>query len=119
MAVDISRRRFTVADYERMIEAGILTEEDRVEVIAGENVEMAAIGIRHMNCINQVGKRIGRAIDDSLIVSIQNPIRLSNDGMPQPDIAVFPDHGIDAPMPVDTEVLLVVEVSDTSRNYDR
>src|SRR4051794_31298886 len=119
MATDISRRRFTVADYERMIEAGILAEDDRVELVAGEIVEMAAIGIRHMNCINQTGKRIGRAIDNSLIVSIQNPIRLSNDGMPQPDLAVFLDQGEDATMPTVNEVLIVIEVADTSRNYDR
>jgi hypothetical protein len=73
---------------------------------------MRPIGIRHIICVNRTGKIIGRALGDDLILSVQNPIRLSNDGMPQPDLAVFADRGADAPMPTDGEVLLVIEVSD-------
>jgi Uma2 family endonuclease len=80
---------------------------------------MRPIGIRHIICVNRTGKIIGRALGDDLILSVQNPIRLSNDGMPQPDLAVFADRGADAPMPTDGEVLLVIEVSDSTRDNDR
>jgi Uma2 family endonuclease len=121
MATDISRRpyRFTVADYERMGEAGILTEDDRVELINGEIIEMSPIGIRHMRCVNRTGRLAERSIGDEYEVSVQNPIRLSNDGMPQPDIAIFPAQDDDAPMPTDDEVLVVIEVADSTRNFDR
>jgi Uma2 family endonuclease len=119
MAIGRQRHRFTIGEYERMIEAGVLPEDDRTELLAGEIVEMSPIGIRHMNCVNRTGKLIGRTIGDDLILSVQYPIRLSNDGMPQPDLAVFADRGDDAPMPTDGEVLLVVEVSDSTRENDR
>ncbi len=119
MAIERHRRRFTVGEYERMIEAGVLVEDERTELLAGEIVEMSPIGIRHMNCVNRTGKVVGRSIGDDLILSVQNPIRLSNDGMPQPDLAVFADRGNDAPMPTDGEVLLVIEVSDSTRDSDR
>ena len=80
---------------------------------------MSPIGIRHMNCVNRTGKVVGRGIGDDLILSVQNPIRLSNDEMPQPDLAVFADRGDDVPMPTDDEVLLVIEVSDSTRDNDR
>jgi len=119
MAIERRRHRFSISEYERMIEAGVLLEDDRTELLAGEIVEMSPIGIRHMNCVNRIGKIIGRVIDDDLILSVQNPIRLSNDGMPQPDLAVFADRGAEAPMPTDGEVLLVIEVSDSTRDNDR
>ena len=119
MAIERRRRRFTVDEYARMVDAGVLTEEDRTELLAGEVVEMSPIGIRHMHCTNRTGKVVGRALGDDLILSVQNPIRLSRDGMPQPDLAVFVDRGDSAPMPTDDEVLLVIEVSDSTRDNDR
>ncbi|HEY8599057.1 MAG TPA: Uma2 family endonuclease [Thermomicrobiales bacterium] len=119
MAIERLRRRFTVDEYERMVEAGVLTEDDRTELLAGEVVEITPIGIRHMNCVNRAAKIIARNIGDEFILSVQNPIRLSNDGMPQPDLAVFADRGDDAPMPTDDEVLLAIEVADSTRDNDR
>jgi Uma2 family endonuclease len=119
MATDISRRHFTVADYERMIEAGIFTEDDRVELIDGVIVEMAAIGIRHTKCVTRADKLVQRSISENQAVIVQGPIRLSRDGMSQPDLAVVPDINDDATLPTDDETSLVIEVSDSSRNYDR
>jgi hypothetical protein len=50
----VTRWRFTVHDYHRMGEAGILHEDDGVELIEGELVEMAAIGTRHFSCVNRL-----------------------------------------------------------------
>lgn len=119
MAIERQRRRFSVGEYERMIAAGVLLEDDRTELLAGEIVEMSPIGIRHMHCVNRLGKLIGRAIGDDLMLSVQNPIRLADDGMPQPDLAVFPDRGVGASMPTNSDVLLVIEVSDSTRDNDR
>ncbi len=119
MAIERRRHHFTIGEYERLIESGVLPEDERTELLAGEIVEMSPIGIRHMNCVNRTGKLVGRAIGDEFILSVQNPIRLSDDGMPQPDLAVFADRGDEAPMPTDSEVLLVVEVSDSTRENDR
>ena len=119
MTPDISRRRFTVTDVERMVTAGILAEDERVELIAGEIFELAPISLRHMNCVNRIGKQAHRVVPDSLLVSVQNPLWLFEDAMPQPDLAIIPDLDDDAPLPTGAETLLVIEVSDTSRKYDR
>ena len=83
------------------------------------NVVISPTMLRHMNCVNRAAKIIGRNLADDLILSVQNPIRLSNDGMPQPDLAVFADRGNDAPMPTDADVLLAIEVADSTRDNDR
>ncbi len=118
MATQLSRRRFTVEDYDRMAEAGILTEDERVELIAGEIIEMAAIGARHMTCVNRLTMIIARHLAKGLTVSIQNPVRLSNESEPEPDISVIHDRNY-AIVPAPSDVFLVMEVADSSREYDR
>lgn len=115
----IVRRRFTVDDYHRMAEAGLFSEDDRVELIDGEVVEMTPIGARHAMCVAELTWLLSKALDDRLRVSVQNPIRLGEYGEPQPDLAVLRarDYGDTLPGPED--VLLVVEVADTSLAYDR
>jgi Uma2 family endonuclease len=113
------RYRFSVADYELMIEAGILTEDDRVELLAGEIVEMGPIGGEHVGRVNVVSNRLVRQVDPAVIVSVQNPIRLSDDSEPQPDIALLrpgtPTHAV----PLAADVLLLIEVAESSRDTDR
>jgi len=117
MSTVIERYQFTVADYERMGEIGILTEDDRVELIAGEIVRMSPVGRRHVQAVNRLGHLLYGIVSADLTVSIQNPIRLGMTDEPQPDLAVLCGTGIglaDAPA-----VLLVIEVADSSREYDR
>jgi Uma2 family endonuclease len=73
----LARWRFTVHDYHRMGEAGILHEDDRVELIEGELVEMTAIGSRHFSCVNRLNRLLVMNVDDEAIVSVQNPVRLN------------------------------------------
>ena len=121
MSVQIERRHFTVSEYHRMAEAGILTEDDRVELIDGEIIEMAPIGVRHAACVDKLAdwfrERLGRAA----IVRVQNPIRLDEHSEPEPDIALLRRredfYSQSAPTPED--VLLIVEVGDSSVEYDR
>ena len=119
MATQPAHWRFTVCDYHQMAEAGILTEDDRVELIDGEIVEMSPIGGRHMECVNRLTRLLVRAVGDDALVSIQGSVRLDLYDEPQPDAAVVRDrsYGDDPPAPED--VLLLVEVSHTSLGYDR
>jgi Uma2 family endonuclease len=120
MALHIPRQQISVDDYEKMIELGILTENDRVELIRGEIVEKMSIGDPHIACVNRLTRRFVRAVDDKAIVSIQNPIRLA-DSEPEPDLTLLApsndDYASGKAGPAD--VLLVIEVADSSLDYDR
>lgn len=116
---EVTRRRFTVHDYHRMGEAGILHEDDRVELIEGEIVEMAAIGTRHFACVNQLTRSLVREVGDAAIVSVQNPVRLDEHSEPQPDLTVLRVRDYRESLPIPEDVLLLIEVSDTTLSYDR
>lgn len=121
MGAAVTHRRFTVDDYYRMAEAGILRPGDRVELIEGEIVEMTPIGREHaarVDCLNNLYcvKLAGRAI-----VRVQNPVRLNRNTEPQPDVAILRSktdyYASGHPGPED--VLLIIEVADSSLAYDR
>jgi Uma2 family endonuclease len=116
---EVTLRRFTVNDFHRMGEAGILHEDDRVELIEGEIVEMAAIGTRHFACVNGLTRLLIRAAGDDAIVSVQNPVRLDEHSEPQPDLAVLRVRDYRESLPMPEDVLLLIEVSDTTLAYDR
>src|SRR5438105_12119067 len=89
MALPIPHKLFTIDEYEQMIEAGILKEDERVELLRGEIVEMAPICVRHSGCVARVGKLLERSVGDQTIVWVQNPILLPDNSMPEPDVAVL------------------------------
>jgi Uma2 family endonuclease len=115
----ITRRRFTVDDYHRMAEAGILHEDDRVELIEGEIVEMTPIGARHATCVRELNRLVGKQVGDDLRVDVQSPIRIGEHGEPQPDVAVIRARDYSNSLPSPEDVLLLIEVADTSLAYDR
>ena len=123
MAVQVERtlRRFTVDEYRRMADAGVFRPGERVELIDGEIVEMAPIGRRHANCVNNLTRLLITRLGDRAIVSPQNSIRISMRSEPQPDLTVLRRRAIsykdeDATA---SDVLLLIEVADTSLAYDR
>ncbi len=120
MSTLIAKRWFNVEDYYRMVAAGILAEDDRVELIEGEIVEMSPIGSRHSACIDRVNKLFNR-LGDQFIVRVQSPIRLSDFSEPQPDVSLLrPRKDFYARVhPSPADVLLLIEVADTSVEYDR
>jgi Uma2 family endonuclease len=115
----VTRWRFTVHDYHRMGEAGILHEDDRVELIEGELVEMAAIGTRHFSCVNRLNRLLVMNVGDEAVVSVQNPVRLNEYTEPQPDLTVIRPRDYRVSLPEPEDVLLLIEVSDTTLAYDR
>ena len=116
---EVTRRRFTVHEYHRMAEAGILHEDDRIELIDGELVEMAAIGTRHFSCVNRLNHLLVGNVGEDVIVSVQNPVRLNEYAEPQPDVALIRARDYRESLPTPDDVLLLIEVSDTTLAYDR
>lgn len=121
MSVQIERRPFNVDDYYRMAEAGILTEDDRVELIEGEVIKMSPIGSRHAACVDRLNSLFSRFAGQTAIVRVQNPIRIDDYSEPQPDVSLRKpraDFYAEA-HPTADDILLVIEVADTSVEYDR
>ena len=122
MDLMLTRHRLNVDDYHRMAEAGILGEDDRVELIDGELIDMAPIGQGHAAAVNRLNRALVMAFGERAIVSVQNPVRLDRFSEPQPDFAVFrprADFNATGERPGPPDTLLVVEVADSSPRYDR
>lgn len=121
MSVQVAKRWFTVAEYNRMGETGILSAEDRVELIEGEIIEMSPIGRRHVACVGRLTNLFSKLLSERAIVWVQNPIVLNDYSEPQPDVALLRrrDDFYERSLPAPDDVLLVVEVADTTLEYDR
>lgn len=116
-----TRYSFTIRDYARMRSAGILAEDDRVELLDGEVRQMSPIGPFHAALVNRLTAILTRLLGDTAIVSIQNPIQLNDYSEPQPDVVIMhprDDYYAHAhPRPDD--ILVVIEIADSSIDYDR
>jgi Uma2 family endonuclease len=115
------RRRFTAEEFHLMADAGVFGDGDRVELLEGEVVEMSPIGSRHAACVRRLAQFFAEQVTGRALVDIQNPIRLDEWSEPQPDLALLrprPDYYA-AGHPRPDDVLLVVEVADTSATADR
>ena len=117
----IARRRLDVTEYERMGAAGILHEDDRVELIEGELIAMAPIGDRHAGTSMSLNMILTRAVGDRAIVSVGNPVRLDAYNEPQPDFALLRPKpgGYLGGKPRPEDVLLLIELSDSTLRFDR
>lgn len=121
MSVQVSKRLINVSEYYRMAEAGILTENDRVELIHGEIIEMSPIGSKHAAMVNRLNDLLKECIGKKAIVSVQNPIALNPLNEPEPDITILKYKGdyYDSGHPGPDDILIVIEVADTTRDYDQ
>ena len=117
-----TRRRFDVDAYYRMAETGILSPKDRLELIDGEIIEMAPIGSAHGGKVNRLTSLVARlAADGRVIASVQSPLRLDPYNEPQPDLMLLRPRAdfYKSGHPTAADVLLLVEVADSSLAYDR
>jgi Uma2 family endonuclease len=114
------RHRLTVGEYYRMGEAGILPPDARVELIVGEIIDMPPIGSPHAGTVKYLGNKIKNAVGDRAIVSIQDPVFLDLHSEPQPDVALLRPRAdfYRSAHPTPADVLLIIEVADTSLAYD-
>lgn len=117
----LQKRLFNVSEYHKMSEAGILTERDRVELIAGEIIPMSPIGYRHAATVKRLNDLLGNRLGNQVIRGIQDPILLDDQSEPQPDVVLLSPrsdyYASGHPQPPD--IYLLIEVADSSINYDR
>jgi Uma2 family endonuclease len=121
MSVQLERRSFSAEEYHRLAEAGILSEDDRVELIEGEIFTVSPVGLAHIACVDRLNAILNRKVAQLAIVRVQSPIRLDNNSEPQPDISLLKprdDFYLRSPA-TPSDVLLVIEVSDSSVDFDR
>ena len=117
----ITRHRFTVEEFHKLGEAGILHEDSRVELIEGELIQMSPIGTPHASAVDTLAEQLIAKLAGRAIVRVQNPVALGDNSEPEPDIVIAksqPDrYRKSHPRPA--EILLIIEVADTTLEYDR
>ena len=119
--IEVNTRKFTVEEYYRMAEAGILQSDERVELVNGEIITMAPIGNPHATGVRRVDRVFGQTAGGAVTISGQNPVLIGERSTPQPDIAVlrYREDDYFGKPPSAEDVLLLIEVSDSSLAYDR
>ena len=117
--VECARRLFTVDEYDRMVETGILGREERVELIEGEIVEMTPIGDRHAAFVDNLTRLLVTRVGDRAVVRVQGPVRVSTRSKPQPDLILLKPRSYVRVGASAEDVLLVIEVAESSLAYDR
>ncbi len=116
----VKAHKLSFEDYQRMAEAGILTEDSRVELIEGVIVEMPPIGSYHAGIVDQILRLFASQLT-SAVLRIQSPIRLGNYTEPEPDIVLLKPRNdfYKKSLPQPEDILLIIEVADSSIDYDR
>ena len=121
MDADNMMHRFNVKEYHQLALSGALLEDARVELIEGRIMDMTPTGSKHAACINRLANELFPILHGRAILSIQNPIQLSDNAQPEPDIAIlrFREDFYRDNHPRAEDVLMIIEVADTSLEYDR
>jgi Uma2 family endonuclease len=116
----VRRHRLTLDAYHRLGEAGILGEDDRVELLQGQLVDMSPIGPRHALAVDALNELLVIAVSGWAAVRVQNPIALDSGTEPQPDVVLVqrPWRGYPASHPGPEDIILLIEVADSSRDMD-
>jgi Uma2 family endonuclease len=115
------KKLFTIDEYHQMIELGFLKEDDRIELIKGELIQMAAKGKLHSVCSSILCRQLDRLLGNNAVIRGQDPITLFNKSEPEPDIVIAKgtDEDYLSHHPYAEDILLVIEISDTTLNYDQ
>jgi Uma2 family endonuclease len=116
----VPRHRLTRRDYYRLAEAGILDEDDRVELLEGQLVDMSAIGPRHALAVDALNELLVMAAAGRAAVRVQNPIVLDDNSEPQPDFTLVrrPWDGYPHEHPRPSDIYLLIEVADSSLEFE-
>jgi Uma2 family endonuclease len=115
----ISHHLLTVTDYHRMAEVGIFTEDQSVELINGELFNMPPIGSFHADITDRLVNLLYKQITDNVRIRVQNPLYFSELSEPEPDIALVKNNRYHLQHPMPQDVLLLIEVANTSLHYDQ
>jgi Uma2 family endonuclease len=111
----------SVEKYHQLIEAGIFSKTDKVELIEGRIVEMSPKGVRHTAAMRRINKIFSKLFSEKAVICIQDPILLNDKSEPEPDLvlAQLPDVRYMLHHPKPEDIYLVMEVSDSTIDYDR
>ncbi|MBW4582377.1 MAG: Uma2 family endonuclease [Tildeniella nuda ZEHNDER 1965/U140] len=122
-------RRLSVQDYHQMAEAGILQPDERVELLEGQIIQMAAKGTAHSAAVtrierllrNRLGVGIASPLENRVLLRFQDPVQLNDYSEPEPDVAVVQPNALfyEDHHPIPSEVFLLIEVSDATLKFDR
>ena len=117
----VIRKRFTTAEYEQIAAAGIFGEDERFELLEGEIVAMSPLGPQHSATVTRLTELFYELGNPSITIRVQDPIRLGDYSVPQPDVAIVNRRGdrYAGGHPEPEDVLLLIEVSESSLAYDR
>jgi Uma2 family endonuclease len=116
-----ARYLLNINQYHQMIEHGILTENDKIELIKGELITMSPVGIKHVAFVNRLNRIFHKKLADQVLVSVQNPVTLDEQSEPEPDLVLLRPSVDDyeSQKPQIEDILLIIEVSDRTLKYDR
>jgi Uma2 family endonuclease len=117
----IQRHQLTVEQYYQMAQVGLLSPDDRVELIEGEIIDMAPIGSEHAGIVTTLAEWFNDALRKRATVAVQNPVRLGERSEPEPDLAILHrrQDRYRSAHPTAADVYLIIEVGQTSARYDR
>lgn len=117
----VTPKRFTIDEYHRLIELGFFTEVARIELIRGELIQMTAKGTPHTVCSSILCRQLDRLLGDRVVIRGQDPITLLNNSEPEPDVVIArgTDEDYLAHHPYPQDIVLVVEISDSTLSYDQ
>ena len=117
----VTPKRFTIDEYHRLIELEFLKESDRIELIRGELIQMVAKGTPHTVCGSILSRQLDRLLGDRAVIRGQDPITLPNQSEPEPDVAIAggKDEDYLAHHPYPEDIFLVIEISDSTLDYDQ
>ncbi|MBW4473698.1 MAG: Uma2 family endonuclease [Stenomitos rutilans HA7619-LM2] len=117
----IALRRLSVHDYYRMAESGIFQSDERVELLEGQIIQMAAKGTAHRAAVTRIQRLFDQRLGDRVLICLQDPVQLNDYSEPEPDIAILVPDPLDYEEhhPTASEVYLLIEVSDATLKFDR
>ncbi len=120
MLSQTTTRRFTLEEYHRLIKLGFFQNE-RIELIRGDLVHMVAKGTAHATCCRNLIRELGKLVTEKAELQCQDPITLPSGSEPEPDFAIVnsPSNNYLSAHPTPGDIFLVIEVADSSLNYDR
>lgn len=121
MLTKVERKTFTIDEYHQMAELGVLKKEDRLELIEGDIVHMAAIGSVHAACVNRLNRLFNKVFPEDILIGVQNPVILDDFSEPEPDLSLLKARKdfYAKRHPTAEDIFLIVEVADSSMQYDQ
>ena len=113
-------KRFTITEYHRLADLDFFTEDDRVELIKGEIIKMAAKGKAHSVCNTRLYRELFKLLEEKATIRGQEPI-IINDSEPEPDLTIVKNTPDDYFLnhPIQSDIFLIIEVADSSLKYDQ